>query len=308
MDLGNGIENIDVNAFNFCNALDEVHIGNMSVWFNINFGNKQANPLSNQADLYANGTLVVDLVIPDYVTNIKDFAFIGCTSLESVTAYGTLKTIGMQAFAECYNLKKVKLDNSSLVTVMKYAFNDCTALEELHITDIAKWCATNFENGYSNPLQYTGKFYINNLPITTLVIPDGVTTIGMYTFYGYTDLVDVIIPETVTTIDNYAFDKCTSLETVYYKEELEKWKNIKIRSSGNTYLLNADLISLKDPIPEGDINGDRKVNSKDTVIMKKGLLGINEVSAEEITVYDLNTDTKFNILDLIYLKKLISNA
>lgn len=88
----------------------------------------------------------------------------------------------------------------------------------------------------------------------------------------------------------------------------KNWKNGKIRSSGNTYLLNADLISLKDPIPEGDISGDRKVNSKDTVLMKKGLLGMKEVSDEEFTVYDLNTDTKFNILDLIYLKRLVSNA
>jgi hypothetical protein len=133
--------------------------------------------------------------------------------------------------------------------------------------------------------------------VTTLVIPDGVTTIGMNTFYGYTDLVDVIIPESVTAIDNYAFDKCTSLETVYYKEELEKWKNIKIRSSGNTYLLNADLISIKEPYLAGDINVDGAVNATDITLLKKCLLEGN-------TNYlcDVNKDSNTDIRDLVRLK------
>ena len=54
---------------------------------------------------------------------------------------------------------------------------------------------------------YRGRF-------RTLIIEDGVTSIGSYAFYGCTGLTSVTIPNSVTNIGNNAFDGCSALTSV----------------------------------------------------------------------------------------------
>ena len=51
--------------------------------------------------------------------------------------------------------------------------------------------------------------------LTSVTIPEGVTTIGKAAFQGCTGLTTVTIPSTVTTINNHVFDGCDHLTTVY---------------------------------------------------------------------------------------------
>ena len=50
--------------------------------------------------------------------------------------------------------------------------------------------------------------------LTSIIIPDSVTTIGSSAFYDCTSLTSIVIPDSVTTIDDLAFGKCTSLTSV----------------------------------------------------------------------------------------------
>ena len=49
------------------------------------------------------------------------------------------------------------------------------------------------------------------MPVITVTIPESVTQIGNYAFFGCSSLSSVTIPESVTQIGAYAFDGCSSL-------------------------------------------------------------------------------------------------
>ena len=60
---------------------------------------------------------------------------------------------------------------------------------------------------YSNYVPW----YSNRSYIKTVNIANGVTSIGAWTFYGYSNLTSVTIPNSVTSIGDYAFSDCSSL-------------------------------------------------------------------------------------------------
>jgi hypothetical protein len=53
-----------------------------------------------------------------------------------------------------------------------------------------------------------------NSSVTSITIPNSVTSIGNYAFYGCTSLTSVTIPNSVTSIGNYAFYGCSSLPSL----------------------------------------------------------------------------------------------
>jgi hypothetical protein len=57
-------------------------------------------------------------------------------------------------------------------------------------------------------------WYNSRKSITGVVIEDGVTFIGVYTFYDCTNLTSVTIPNSVTSIGHYAFYGCTGLMSI----------------------------------------------------------------------------------------------
>lgn len=76
------------------------------------------------------------------------------------------------------------------------------ALENIYITDMQAWC----EMPSLYQLTYHRcKLYWNNEEITDLVIPEGVTSIGIYAFYGCDSITSVTIPDSVKSIGAYAF-------------------------------------------------------------------------------------------------------
>ena len=50
--------------------------------------------------------------------------------------------------------------------------------------------------------------------LASVVLPNSVTTIGSVAFYGCTALESVVLPNSVTTIENSAFSNCTALESI----------------------------------------------------------------------------------------------
>ena len=205
-------------AFSYCSALKDVHISDISAWCRISFGSSRGNPMYIADNLYLNGELVTDLVIPDDITDIKSYAFSGCNSLESVTINDNVSYIGEDAFSSCVNLRDITIGKSVRV-VASYAFYACDALENVYISDISAWCNIQFNNyswsnDVSNPLYNAVYLYLNGELVTDLVIPEDVTSISPYAFANYRFLKSVKIPSSVTAIGKYAFNNCYTLSDV----------------------------------------------------------------------------------------------
>lgn len=216
--------------------------------------------LSIGSSAFRSNTALKSIVIPEGVTSIGNHAFFGCSALESVVLPASLTSIGRYAFFGCKALKSLVLPEnvvsigtyafyqcsaltsvtfgSKIRTVYNGAFNDCTNLKTVQISDLAAWCNIEFGMENSNPLTLDGaNLYVGNQVITELVIPEGVTSIGDYAFFG-TNFRSVTIPDSVASIghaafsgsaierlvlnaaliDDSAFSNCTSLTSVTFKD------------------------------------------------------------------------------------------
>lgn len=76
--------------------------------------------------------------------------------------------------------------------------------------------------------------------LTSITIPDGVSSIGMNAFAGCTNLTSITIPDSVTSIGENAFDLCDKLTDVYYTGTKTQWETIPI-GDNNTFLTNAAI-------------------------------------------------------------------
>jgi hypothetical protein len=176
-------------AFDGCTGLTRVNIYDLAAWCGVSFVSETSNPLYYAHNLYLNNQEITELVIPDSVTKIGEYAFDGCSGLNTVSIHNTLNEIGY------------------------HAFHGCTGLTRMNIDDLVAWCGVSLST-VSNPLVYAQHLYVNGTEVTELVIPNSVTSIGDYTFAGCAGLTSVTIPNTVTKIGDEAFGGCSGLTTI----------------------------------------------------------------------------------------------
>ena len=169
-----------------------------------------------------------DVVIPDGVTKIGNYAFFRGSSPTSIVIPDSVTSIGFSAFLNCSKLTNVVIPDSMII-IENNAFERCSSLTNVAIPDsvtsvgnsafrgcgkikftVSKKAANrpmNFkiENGILK--KYTG-------PGGDVVIPAGVTGIGEWAFNEKSSLVSVEIPNCVTTIGEDAFVHCINLTCV----------------------------------------------------------------------------------------------
>ena len=163
-----------------------------------------------------------ELTLPNTITEVKSYAFENCDNLKIAELPSSLKLVESFIFQECKNLKEVIL-NEGIENIDFAAFYECDNLvsinipnsfipEDLFISDccfneIVKSVKTPVFNDHlfiSLPQSYSGHY----------VIPEGITCINEYAFYGCETLTGVTFPDSIKEISESAFEKCSNLTKI----------------------------------------------------------------------------------------------
>ena len=158
-------------------------------------------------------TSLTNINISEGVMSIGEQAFRVCSSITSITIPDSVTSIGADAFSGCSSLESVTI-GKRVTSIGERAFSICENLEDVYITDMDAWCRIGFENSSATPMCYAKNIYLNGNKIVSVDVPQGVTEIKDYTFYGFKDLIRVTILSSVTSIGRYAFSNCTSLTSI----------------------------------------------------------------------------------------------
>ena len=283
--LGNSITNIGDYAFRDCSGLTSVYYtGDIAQWCGIQFTGA-SNPLYHAHNLYIDNTLVTNLVIPNTVTEIKDYAFYGCSCLTgALTIPNSVTTIGQCAFNDCSGFTGSLTIPNSVNTIGKYAFSRCSFNGlYIDITDIPDdymslsafdGCeftgsltignsVTNIGDFAFEKCTFTGSLTIGNSVTSigkyafrdcsgftgSLVIGNSVVSIGNWAFDGCSGFLESLtIPASTTTVGRSAFYDCGGFTSVHYTGSLAQWLNIDFADDYSNPLRKAHELYINDEL------------------------------------------------------------
>ena len=197
--LSNGIKTIGGSAFSGCSGLTSLAMPNSITSIGTN--------------AFQNCSGMTSVKLSSGLTAIPNYAFAGCTGLTAVVIPEGVTSVGDYAFQNCSAMTSVEIP-STVNWLGKYDFDGCTALSEVGITDLAAWCKMRFGAEKASPFFYAKTMKLNGEPVTDLVFPEGISTIGAYAFAEYKGLKSVVIGNDVTSVAEGAFQGCTGLKDV----------------------------------------------------------------------------------------------
>jgi len=157
VEMSRGLTYVGRGAFGDCSALNTVIIPDLSSWSMINFGDYNSNPLTTTKTLKINNEEIRDLVIPDDVTYIGDYAFRGCTNITSVTMGENVTKIGTSAFSGCKNCASFTI-GENVTNIGSWAFQGCSALTSL--TSLPRKVPSTSSNTFDNSIKDQTILYV----------------------------------------------------------------------------------------------------------------------------------------------------
>lgn len=211
-------------------------------------------------DAFQDNTTITSVTIPANVTEIGSNAFAGCTNLTSVNYGGDWSNLTIQSgnpavedaakdaaneqlfdfeftpdnTAVIVNNYKCKGTAADVTIPSRYKGKPVTAINNAAFPNSAVTSVTIPDSITSIP----DAAFVNCSKLTNISIPNSVTYIGFSAFSSCTSLKSITLPSSLSTIGNSAFAGCPSSMTVTYPGSKTQWDDDITKGSNNDVLEN----------------------------------------------------------------------
>ena len=206
IDVPKNLVRCSSDAFSNCSNLNSIYIEDLLQWLNM----KESPRLysSNSIDYYIDGELLENLVIPQEITSIRNYAFYSGKNIKTVTFHEKVESIGESAFNGCENLEltRDKLPNY-LKIIGSSAFSNCKKISKVAIP--------------SSVISIAGGAFSVCSGMTQCIFAKDIQIekISSGTFSGCESLESITIPLSVKTIEGNAFTECKKLKEINFQKE-----------------------------------------------------------------------------------------
>ena len=144
---------------------------------------------------------LTSITLPSDVVSIGDSAFDSCSGLTSITLPSGVTLIGTETFRGCSGLTSITLP-SGVTSIGWNAFYECYSLTSITLP-----------SGLTSIDDYA---FCDCYSLTSINLPSGLTSIGDYAFWNCSRLYNLTIPYSVTSIGPEAFRDC-GLMNIHYQ-------------------------------------------------------------------------------------------
>lgn len=230
--MPDSVETLGERAFSKCTSLTNITISE-NIQTNGNYVFSECSNLEtivlpdnlpNISGMFNKCTKLKNVNIPNNITSIGNYAFSECSSIESINIPDGITSIGDYAFYKCSKLFSINIAKSGLFNIGSYAFGECSLLPNQHIENTSLQTISNGAfSGCSSITSMTipdtvtsirEKAFANCTNLTTSNIPTKISSIATSLFENCTNLTNITIPDNITSIGNSAFKGCESFTNI----------------------------------------------------------------------------------------------
>ena len=154
-----------------------------------------------------------NIVIPDSVSSIGEWAFSDCSSLKYISIPKSVICLNGNPFVNWDG--KLECLSPNFIYEDDVLFNkDKSKIISFRIQNIESYIIPDSVTSIGNGA-FSGCSFLSSI-----VIPDSVTSIGDGAFSGCSSLSSIVIPKSVTSIGDSAFSNCSSLSSIVIPESV----------------------------------------------------------------------------------------
>lgn len=211
---------------------------------------KNAAPWSNfekieEYDPTTEGKVVTDGNVKYTITSASDFTAVASAANTNITSADikgsitysgttfTVEAIAADGFAGCSKLTEITIPDY-ITSIGAGAFAGCTALTKASSSSLKTWMGIDFADAKANPLSAAGHLVINGSEITALTLPDSLSTVKPYTFYGATGITS--LKATTLNAGTYSFAGCKGLTSIQLPDSTGIFADYAFADNGMTEL------------------------------------------------------------------------